>query len=71
MDINTYREEISDKNSQIKMLRGLEKVNKQLVTEISELKVTKKGKSVALQTDVVRFTLYKHIYGSYCRYNNY
>ena len=53
VDIITCREEISEKKSQIEMLKGLVEINKQLVTEVSKLKVTKKGKSVALQTDVV------------------
>ena len=57
MDIIACREEISDKTSQIDVLKGLDKINKQLVTEISDLKVTKKGKSVGLQTDLVRLHL--------------
>ena len=65
MDINNYRKEISDKKSQIEALKGLGKINKQLAAEISELKLPKKGKSVALQTDMVRFTLYKYLCGSY------
>ena len=55
--INMYLEEISDKSSQIETLKGLEKINKKLSTQISELKV-KKGKSVAVQTDLVRLHKY-------------
>ena len=35
------------------MLKGLEKENRQLATEMAELKVKKEGKSVTVQTDLV------------------
>lgn len=51
------------------MLKGLEKENKRLATRIAELKVIKKGNSVAVQTDLVRSRKYVALYCIYMRTN--
>ena len=67
--IQRYREEVSSQRSQIEMLKGLEKENKQLATRIAELKVIKKGKFVAVQTNLVSLHKYVAIYCVYtCTY---
>ena len=50
-EIEKYRKEISEKDSQITVLKHIEKTNKDLLVKIAEVKLKKEGKSI---TNVVR-----------------
>ena len=50
-EITMYTEENSDKDTQIRTFKDVDKTNKQLITEITKLKQKKEGNSV---TDAVR-----------------